>query len=227
MVPISFTSIPLARCSGAIAPPDAVLPRRNDTISFSADSPPRYDPDREIIPSDPDSGRSNNQGLEGLTASPDGKNLYALLQSAAAQEGGNADAGDARRYARFFKYDISDPAKPVYEAEYVVPLPLYKNASKVAAQSEIKYISDTQFLMMASPSGKGKGQGPDDTKSAYRHADVIDISGATDVKGDEYDCATCSIASDEGVLKSGITPATYCSFLDFNVNSELGQIWVA
>ena len=209
------------KMTNAIAPPDAILPRRNGTVSFSADSPPRYDPERKIEPEDPQSGRSNNQGLEGLTASADGMYLFALLQSAATQEGGDED--DGRRYVRMLKYDVEDPAKPVYVAEYVVPLPLYKDGEKVAGQSEIKSISDTQFLILARDSGKGRGQGADDTKSRYRHADVFDISKATDIKGDRYDCATCSIASERGKLKDGIVAATYCPFLDFNVNSELGK----
>lgn len=50
--------------------------------SFNAASPPIYNQDFVITPEDPDSGRGNNQGLEGLTASPDGKYLYSLLQSA-------------------------------------------------------------------------------------------------------------------------------------------------
>jgi hypothetical protein len=49
--------------------------------SFNAVSPPIYNPDFEVSPEDPDSGRGNNQGLEGLTADPKGKHLYALLQS--------------------------------------------------------------------------------------------------------------------------------------------------
>jgi len=51
--------------------------------SFNAASPPIYNPNFVTNPSDPDTGRNNNQGLEGLTASPNGKHLYALLQSAA------------------------------------------------------------------------------------------------------------------------------------------------
>ena len=218
-----FRFHPTGKLLSAIAPPDAVLPRRNDTISFNANSPPRYDPDRKISPGKPKSGRSNNQGLEGLTASPDGSTLYALLQSAAAQEGGNGDANDARRYTRLFQYDVSDPTSPVYEAEYVVPLPLYGKDDKVAAQSEIKFISDTQFLILARDSGAGHGQGPNNTKSAYRHADIFDISAATNIKGAHYDCANCSIASSEGDLKDSIIPATYCSWLDYNVNSELDK----
>lgn len=206
---------------GAIAPPPAVIPRRNESVSFSAASPPRYNPDLEVEPENPDSGRSNNQGLEGMTASADGKYLYALLQSAAIQEGGADDA--TRRYTRLFQYDVSDPSKPVYAAEYVVPLPTYDDGDEVAAQSEIKFISDTQFIVL---SRDGAGAGQDDSESVYRQADVFDISDATDIKGDTYDCADCSIASEEGVLKEGIVPATYCPWLDFNVNSELNKFGV-
>jgi hypothetical protein len=209
---------PTGQMLSAIRPPDAVIPRRNGTESFSAGSPPRYDPDRKVIPRDPDTGRSNNQGLEGLTASPDGKMLYALMQSALMQEGGAK--ASTRRFARLLQYDVSNPSKPVYQAEYVVPLP-FSDGTRVAAQSEIKFISPTQFLVLARDSGAGAGQS--DTQSLYRHADVFDISAATNIKGPQYDSANSSIASTAGELKSGITPATYCSWLDYNVNSELGK----
>lgn len=45
----------------AIAPPDAFIPLRNNSVSFSADSPPIYDPEEEIIPADNPTGRDNNQ----------------------------------------------------------------------------------------------------------------------------------------------------------------------
>jgi hypothetical protein len=72
----------------AIRPPNALIPLRNGTESFSADSAPVYDPSYEVTPADNPSGRANNQGLEGLTASPDGTKLFALMQSALNQEGG-------------------------------------------------------------------------------------------------------------------------------------------
>ncbi|RMZ89688.1 hypothetical protein DV736_g3074, partial [Chaetothyriales sp. CBS 134916] len=205
----------------SITPPDAIVPRRNDTVSFSANSPPVYDPDFKVKPKQPDSGRSNNQGFEGLSASPDGKTLYVLLQSATIQDGGSSKT--TSRYTRFLQYDVSDPSSPVYEAEYVVPLPLYGSDDSVAAQSELKYISDTQFFVLARDSGAGYGQGADNTQSLYRHIDVFDISSATNVKGSTYDSATGSVASSKGKLHSEITPATYSSWLDFNVNSELGK----
>lgn len=207
------------RLIGAIRPPPAIVPRRNGTTSFSAASPPRYNPDLEIIPENPDSGRSNNQGLEGLTSSPDKKTLYALMQSALTQEGGLEK--EARRYARLLKYDVSDATKPVYEAEYIVPLPVFANNTLVAAQSEVHYLSPTQFLVLSRDSGRGHGQ--DKSLSRYRHIDVFDISKATNIIGSTYDCTDCSVGSEEGVLDTSVVPATYCPWLDFNVNSQLNR----
>lgn len=131
--------------------------------------------------------------------------------------------------ARLVVYDVSDKRAPVYLAEHVVALPLYDNptakASKnpqVAAQSELHALPNGQFLVLARDSGLGRGQ--DETASVYRHLDVLDVSGATDVAGaGAYDCAACAVADDDGVLDEGITAAEYCSFLDFNVNSQLGR----
>ena len=209
----------------AISPPDALIPHRNGSASFSADSPPVFDPDKTIDPEDPATGRANNQGFEGLSLSPDGKTLNALLQSALNQEGGTSDEG--RGFARLLQYDISDANNPTYLSEHVVPLPFFtsgKGNTKVAAQSEIHALSTSQFLVLARDSGKGFGQGKSDTESLYRHIDVFDISAsATDVKGTSADSVNGSIASTDGKLADGITPATYCSFLDFNVNDQLGR----
>ncbi|KAF2230238.1 hypothetical protein EV356DRAFT_454334 [Viridothelium virens] len=208
----------------AIRPSDAYIPMRNNTESFSADSPPLYDPSLEPIPADNPSGRDNNQGFEGLTASPDGTRLYALLQSALNQEGGLHKTD--RRYARLVEYDISNSSSsgaPVYVAEYVVPLPLYDSSGDelVAAQSEIHYLSPTQFIVLARDSNAGRGQSS--SLSLYRHADVFDIANATDVKGADNDAVNGSIASGKGKLHDGVVPATYCSFLDYNVNAQLNR----
>ena len=84
------------------------------------------------------------------------------------------------------------------------------------------------------------GHGAENTKSDYRQIDIFDITGATDIKGATYDCTTCGrppsfhpfilmmltwlgIATTAGVLNPAIKPATYCSFIDFNLNSELAR----
>ena len=209
---------PSGRMLSAIRPPPAVIPQRNNTDSFSAASPPRYDPKLKITPTANPTGRANNQGLEGLTASPDGNTLYALLQSALDQDGGLNTS--TRRYARLLEYDVTNAFKPIYKAEYIVPLPQITNNTRVAAQSEIQYLSPTQFLVLARDSGRGHGQ--DNSNSAYRHVDIFDISKATNIKGPKYD-STNSSAAPNGVLDPAITPAAYYSWLDFNVNSQLNR----
>jgi hypothetical protein len=200
----------------AIRPPPAIVPQRNGSDSFSAASAPRYDPDLETIPKNNPTGRDNNQGFEGLTVSPDSKTLYALMQSALNQEGGLNST--TRTYTRLLEYDISKPGDPVYRAEYVLPLPK-DSTGRVAAQSEIHYVSATQFLVLARDSNRGHGM--EKTDSRYRHVDVYDISEATNIKGQTYDCSGCAVASVDGVLDDAITPATHCSWLDYNVNSQL------
>ena len=135
-----------------------------------------------------------------MTISPDGKTLWVMLQSATRQDGGASSS--KRRMTRFLKYslgkddagrgidghhkdkDEDDKLDISLEAEYVVPLSTYLNAdnkTRVAAQSEIHYVSDTQFFVLARDSSSGRGY--ESLLSRYRHVDVVDISGATDIKG--------------------------------------------
>ncbi|KAL4810121.1 esterase-like activity of phytase-domain-containing protein [Aspergillus unguis] len=216
----------------ALQPPEAYLPRRNGSLSFSAASPPLYAPNELPNPEDPETGRNNNQGFEGLTLSEDGKILTVMIQSALNQEGGPKKKH--RQPARVLQYDISDPGNPQYKHEYAVNLPKYVDYTdeqldrKVASQSEILQLpgspggNSTNFLVLSRDSGFGGGS--DDTLSVYRHADIFSVSNATtDLKGAEYDSETGSIADSDGILNENITPAEYCSFLDFNVESELAK----
>ncbi|PNS21622.1 hypothetical protein CAC42_981 [Sphaceloma murrayae] len=206
----------------AIKPPDAFIPQRNGTTSYNSNTAPFLDPEFEVVPENPTSGRSNNQGFEGLTISPDGKTLYLLLQSATIQDGGSSNRN--RRNTRLLKYDVTK-SPPEYIAEYVVPLPFTTpNQTRTTAQSEVLYVSDDQFLVLSRDSNAGRGL--DVTESTYRHADVFDISKATNVKGGDNDVLGGQIASNSGVLEAGITPAEYCSFVDYNVNSQLNRFGV-
>ncbi|KAL4775231.1 esterase-like activity of phytase-domain-containing protein [Aspergillus nidulans var. acristatus] len=212
----------------ALQPPEAYLPRRNGTLSFSAASAPLYAPDQLPNPEDPESGRNNNQGFEALTISPDGRTLTVMIQSALNQEGGPKKK--YRQPARLLQYDISTPNKPQYKHEYVVNLPKYVDYTdedldeKVASQSEILHLPGqaSNFLILSRDSGFGAGSS--ETLSVYRQADIFSISNlTTDLKVKEYNSPRGSIASSEGVLDSNITPAEYCPFLDFNINSELAK----
>ncbi|KAF7167023.1 hypothetical protein CNMCM5623_000497 [Aspergillus felis] len=204
----------------ALQPPPAFLPLRNGTVSFSGAEPPMFQRDRVPIPLNPTAGRANNQGFEGLTASPDGKTIYAMMQSAMNQEGGPKKK--FRRQARLLVYDISGQ-NPALSHEYVVTLPLYDTGDKLEAtsQSEIHQLSNGHFLVLARDSGFGRGE--EETESKYRHVDIMSIDRATDIAGGEHDRVNGSIASDKGILDHNLTNATYCPFLDFNIESELRE----
>lgn len=213
----------------AIMPPGAYIPQRNGNPSFSSDSPPVYAPGQIPSPEDTTCGRNNNQGLEGLTKSSNGTYLYAMMQSALDQEGGPKNP--YRRQARVLQYDITGSV-PLYVAEWVVTLPYWidptepkaSKQQKVAAQSEIQSLGDGRFLILVRDSGSGRGQSS--TTSQFRHVDLFNIgpgSGATNIKTAPNDAVCGSIASSTGVLNKGITPAAYCSFLDYNINSELAK----
>lgn len=93
----------------AIRPPNALIPRRRGSVSWSADSPPIYNPDLEPTPGDNPTGRNNNQGFEGMTVNPEGTKLYVLLQSATNQDGGLEDEANTR----FLIYDITSKPNAV------------------------------------------------------------------------------------------------------------------
>lgn len=106
----------------------------------------------------------------------------------------------------------------------MIKLPVYPAGAKpsAAGASEIHYISSTQLLVLARDSGAGRGQSS--TESVYRHADVIDISAATNIANTPFD-GTTPVAP-KGVLAPGVTPVEYCPSLDYNVNAQLERFGV-
>jgi len=131
------------------------------------------------------------------------------MQAALVQDDGTS--GSKETYTRMLQYDIS-VGTPELVAEYVVPLPSYiqtTGKSHVAAQSEMHYIDGKQFLVLARDSNAGRGQAS--STSLYRHADVFDISTATNILG-KYDYYNAAVAPG-GVLAANLTAATYCSWL--------------
>ncbi|RUX92395.1 esterase-like activity of phytase family protein [Mesorhizobium sp. M7D.F.Ca.US.004.01.2.1] len=203
----------------ATQPPAALVPMRHGAPNFASDNPGpgAAEPD----PKDPDTGRQNNQGLEGMAMTPDGKSLIAVLQSAPRQDGGDSPA--TRQNTRALVYDASDPAHLKLAHEYVVPLPVFKDAkgkTKIAAQSEIVALSDKTFLMLARDSGNGQGLKGD--TSLVRQIFVVDVSAATDVAGGVFDAADKPLAP-KGVLDPSVTPAKLTPFIDINDKGELGR----
>ncbi|KAH9919965.1 esterase-like activity of phytase-domain-containing protein [Epithele typhae] len=189
----------------AIEPPNAILPMVNGQIDFTSVD-------------DPDTGRSGNQGFEGLTADPTGNTLYAMLQSATMQDGGGDK--DTERYTRLLAWDVSSPLSgpPPLIGEWVVPLPL-SSKGKTFPQSEIHFVSEDVFLVL---SRDGDGHGGDDNNSAYKQADLFDISGATDIHGTKFDDPSNPVAPN-GKLDKSVTPAQYVGFVSFIDDDQLAR----
>jgi hypothetical protein len=195
---------------GAIRPPEAIIPRREAQENFSAG---------ENVKGEPQSGRQNNQGMEGMSIAPGGKLLFAVTQSALVQDLDPADSRASRRNVRLLEYDISASPKLIHE--YAVQLPLYNDGKRqaVAAQSEMLALNDHQLLLLCRDSGAGFTGKRD--PSAYRVINLIDISGAGDIAG-RYDGAGEAIAPG-GALRPGIRPARLTPFLDMNDNAQLAR----
>lgn len=204
------------KLQAVIRPPEAIVPKRAGADSFASNNPGVGQP--VPAPADPVSGRQNNQGLEGLSVSPDGRTLFALLQSSARQEGGTGGSSAIRFNTRLLAYDLTT-ATPTLKGEYVLQLPTYLqgSATRVAAQSEILALNSTQFLVLVRDSGNGRGLVP---TSVYRKVVVYDISGATNIAGTAFDNATGTIATG-GVLDASIKPAARADLIDLNDAAQL------
>jgi hypothetical protein len=200
----------------AIRPPDAFIPKRNGKDNFSSNNP---GPGAEAPkPANPESGRQNNQGFEGVSVTPDGRFLVAVLQSAARQDGGTS--AETRRYTRMLYYDLANLDHPKLVREHVVPLPEFVNAEgkkRIAAQSELLAIDDTHFLLLCRDSGNGYGV--EGATSLYRKIEVLDAGSASDIAGSEYD-GIVPVAP-KGKLVEGVVPAMLTTLIDINDNAQL------
>ncbi len=202
----------------AIRPPDAFIPMRNGKENFSSNNP---GPGAQApTPKDPETGRQNNQGFEGMARTPDGKFLVVILQSATRQDGGNSS--ETRQNTRILYYDLADLDHPNLVREHVVPLPFYKTSdgkTRVAAQSELLALDETHFLLLARDSSNGYGF--ETPTSLYRKIGILDTSNATNIAGSQYD-GTVPVAP-KGKLADGVVPAALTPFIDINDNSELNK----
>ncbi len=201
---------------GVIAPVAAVAPMSGGALMLTGAKAP-------------DTGRRNNQGLEGVSIVPGGKRLAALLQSATVQDSASSkDADQSRANTRLFVYDISQSATPVAPvAEYVLQLPVFRNKGdgaapdKTAAQSEILALNDHQFLVLARD-GNGRGGGA--TRPAvYRSVLLIDTTGATNIAGTPYETSPQPIAPG-GVLEAGIVPMKQVELVNLINPAQLARL---
>jgi hypothetical protein len=190
------------RITGITQLPDAAKPIKSGSLNFDSVAAPT-------------TGRRNNQGLEGMSVSPDGTKLFALMQSALVQDT-NGSQQQTRNNTRLFVYDITFDRRetPVLIGEYVVKLPRFdangngSGLDRTAAQSEIVAISDSAFLMLPRDGnglGTGLNTGNPPAPTVLKSVRLVDFASATNILG-SFDAAGNAI-SPGGVLNPAIVPA--------------------
>jgi hypothetical protein len=165
----------------------------------------------------PTNGRRNNQGLEGMSVSPDGTRLFAVMQSALVQDTNGANQ-QTRNHTRLFVYDVAGANRetPVLIGQYVVKLPqidLNGNGSGLdgtAAQSEIVAIGNSSFLMLPRD-GNGMGKGTT-APIVFKSVQLVDFASATNILG-TYDAEGDKV-SPLGVLAPGVNAATSAEIIN-------------
>jgi hypothetical protein len=200
---------------GVIVPPAAVQPHTAGALNF-------------ISTVAADDGRRNNQGIEGVALSPDGKKLFTLLQSATVQDSGTPQQN--RLYTRLAVYDVSSTATPdAPVAEYVLKLPTYTgnggggSVNFTAAQSEIIALDDHRILVL---SRDANGQGSvTPSPSVFKSVLLVDLSVGTPTNfaGTSRDNLGATVTSAVGVLDPAITPLSSTEAVNMLNSDQLGK----
>ncbi|RMY42988.1 hypothetical protein D0865_11581 [Hortaea werneckii] len=205
----------------AIRPSQSLVPYTDGELAFTSGNPPVGSGLDEA--DDPDSGRANNHGFEGLAISTDERFLTAQLQEAAVQDGGTH--ATRQNNTRQLTYDVTFRTHPRLVSEYIVQQPGIfdpqedKNP-RATSISDIHYLSPHQFFTMTRDSGHGRGSGSN-TPSTYRHIDIVSHRDATNILNQEGPAAI-SVAPN-GYLLPNIVVEDYCPFIDFNNSTDLAR----
>ncbi len=148
-----------------------------------------------------DAGKRTNRGFEGLAISPDGKYAYAMLQSAALDEGGSN--GKVNRIVKF------DTATGNAVGQYAYEM---KRSGQGQGISALVAINDHEFYVLER-NNRGIGVGAD-LATADKEVYKIDITGATDVS---------NIDLDSGAAYTKVTKSGRILDLDADTLAELGN----
>ncbi|KAK3678698.1 hypothetical protein LTR78_001151 [Recurvomyces mirabilis] len=207
--------------TSAIRPPISFIPFVDGVEIFTSGNPPVGSGLDEA--NDPDAGRVNNHGFEGLAISPDERILTAQIQAALVQDGGthNTRANITRQVV----YDVSDQRNPRLIHEWVVEQPAVNDPTETKNPrsldvSDTHYLSQNQYFVLARDGGHGRGS-RSDTPSTYRHIDIVSTQGASDIASEEG-LAAIALAPNDYLLPH-VKTTQYCSFLDINDNTDLAR----
>lgn len=203
----------------AFTPPANLLPR-------DSGGTPNFVDGRPVITS----GRQDNRGYEGLSISPDGKTVYAVLQDPLVNEG--SPDGRRSRNVRIVAYDVAtgqSTGQYVYQLDSLADindrLPGTDDDFGPNSQgrniglSGIIALDNGKFLVLERDN---RGLGVDDptaaTPPASKRVYLVDLAGATDV-------TDVSLAG-TNTLPDGVVPAGKTLWLDIQAELQKAGITV-
>jgi hypothetical protein len=228
---------------GTLTPPPALVPKAGATFGsrtndFGAST---------ISGGNPVSGRRDNRGLEGLTATPDEKRLVAFLQSPTIQDNGNG----INTRMLFFDIAPGSITHGTVVEEYVYSLNVTDQTAanptegkKSTLVCEVHAINEHQFLALERD-GYGRGKidpGLDTLVPQFKSVMVVDVEGATNIARSGYDLekgAPGQLALPSGAIPAGsdlipVTKQVLVNLLDtaqlskygLNVRSHAAEITI-
>ncbi len=199
------------RMAGFLPPVNAIQPISGGVVNYNSIAQPTT------------SGRRNNQGMEAVSLTPDGKRLFGVLQSATVQD--STSNQQTRQHTRVLVYDVASnpfPSAPI--GHYVLELPRFDrdgtngSADRTAAQSEILALNNTQFLLLTRD-GNGNGNG-DSRPHVFKSVYLVDTTPGTNLAGTSFETSATPI-SPGGVLAAGITPVANMQFVNMLNTTQL------
>jgi hypothetical protein len=180
--------------------------------------------------------RTKNKGMEGLTVTPDGRTLVGIMQSALTVPdygpGANGKTVKPANVAPVRIVTVDLKTKAIHEYLYLLTNP----ATTASAVSEITALSATKFLVDERDGNQGEPG-----HAAFKDLYEIDLTGATDVKGDGVNPLGHTVATPSGpksidayvgdaptakaellLAQAGITPVSKTPYLE--IGTVLNQL---
>ncbi len=215
------------RMLGVITPPQALLPQFTSASGFSGFTTSAA----AVATGVQTGGRRDNQGMEAVDLTPDGRYLVTMLQSGTRQDN-PTNSNQDRLFTRLMVYDLaagSTPSSPV--GHYLVELPTFDRdgtggaADRAAAQSEILALSPSTFLVLTRD-GNGNGSGDNARPLVFKTVSLVSLTGATNLAGTEYETSYTPAAAGLAGATAGITAAQATPFVNLLNAQQLARFGI-